>query len=73
MWLGEWHTHPHGDPRPSPVDLETYARLLEHPRLGFEVIVSAIVIPGPTGGWAEAAITTWVIGGPVRGASPPTR
>jgi integrative and conjugative element protein (TIGR02256 family) len=61
VWIGEWHTHPHGDPRPSARDLETYARFLGESELGFDMVVAAIVTPAPGADWAKASITTWVL------------
>ena len=44
-WVGEWHTHPTGDLRPSTLDVSTYRRHLHDPDLGFRVFVALIVDP----------------------------
>ncbi|MFD9669961.1 Mov34/MPN/PAD-1 family protein [Rhodococcus sp. NPDC059968] len=56
QWIGEWHTHPGGQPVPSPFDMISYVRHLEDPELGFTQFLSLIVaFPGtgaPTlGAW----------------------
>lgn len=61
IWVGEWHTHLHGDPRPSDVDLATYADLLAASSLAFDRFVSVIVIAGPEGGWEAALLHAWVL------------
>ncbi len=61
VWVGEWHTHPAGDPRPSAADLRTYCRLLSGSELDFEAFVAIIVIADPHGDWEEAKLHTWVL------------
>jgi len=61
-WIGEWHTHPKAGPEPSARDLVTYAQLLDDATLRFAVFVSIIVTPRDPGGWADAALTPWLIG-----------
>ena len=61
IWVGEWHTHPHGDPRPSPTDLSTYAGLLLSAGLEFEAFVSLIAIPDPAHGWDRPLLYRWVL------------
>ncbi len=63
LWIGEWHTHPHGDPRPSSRDLETYAHLLAAGELEFGVVVSAILVADKGSGWESPGIAVWVIRG----------
>lgn len=59
VWVGEWHTHPHGDPQPSSTDLSTYAGLLLSAGLEFEAFVSVIAIPEPD--WKRPLIFGWVL------------
>lgn len=61
IWVGEWHTHLHGDPRPSSVDLNTYAHLLASADLQFEVFVSIIAIPDAELGWSAPQLTPWTL------------
>lgn len=61
IWVGEWHTHLHGDPRPSPVDLGTYAHLLAAADLEFEVFVSIIAVSDPEVGWEDPHLAPWVL------------
>jgi integrative and conjugative element protein (TIGR02256 family) len=61
VWVGEWHTHLNGDPRPSPTDLATYAGHLQAGALDFEAFVSVIVLPGPNDSWADARLFPWVL------------
>ncbi|MCO5315135.1 MAG: Mov34/MPN/PAD-1 family protein [Solirubrobacterales bacterium] len=60
VWVGEWHTHPHGDPRPSPTDLATYSELLAAEELQFDVLVAIIVIAGPGDDWNSPSLVPWV-------------
>jgi integrative and conjugative element protein (TIGR02256 family) len=60
VWVGEWHTHPAGDPRPSQRDMRTYAGLLSAAELAFEVVVSIIVMPDAELGWERPALATWI-------------
>lgn len=61
VWVGEWHTHLHGDPHPSDVDLATYAHLLAATPLAFDRFVSVIVTAGPEGRWTAPLIHGWVL------------
>lgn len=60
VWVGEWHTHPTGSSAPSPIDKETYGRLLADPELRFTRLASIIVIPCPEHGWSELVLAAWV-------------
>lgn len=60
VWVGDWHTHPHGDPAPSSLDVTTYARHLSDSELGFEVFVSIIVVPGGERNWTAAKLVTYL-------------
>lgn len=57
QWIGEWHTHPNTEPLPSPIDLDSYARHLEDPDLGFTHFTSVII--GIVD--AQPAVAAWVI------------
>jgi len=61
IWVGEWHTHVHGDPRPSPTDLATYAGHLAVAELEFEVFVSIIAVPDLERGWEEPLLAPWLL------------
>lgn len=61
IWVGEWHTHIHGDSRPSATDLGTYARLLAATDLRFDVFVSIIVVPDAEHGWEEPWFASWLL------------
>lgn len=63
MWVGEWHTHPQGPPRPSGRDLRTYRSFLGEEELRFTVFVALIVIPTPTSGsdGPSPDISCWVV------------
>lgn len=63
QWIGEWHTHPRGPARPSPLDLRTYRRLLTDPELGFDAFLSLVVTPAGLTAWAVARHSR---AGPVR-------
>jgi integrative and conjugative element protein (TIGR02256 family) len=43
LWIGEWHTHPGGQPVPSDLDLATYLALLHDAGLHLDVFVAVIV------------------------------
>lgn len=58
QWVGEWHTHPNGDPRPSEADLASYLRHLHDPELGFEQFLSLIVALAPD---QQPLLTAWII------------
>ena len=57
QWVGEWHTHPTGEPVPSAVDLDSYARHLADPDLGFTHFTSLIV--GNLD--VQPAVAAWVV------------
>ena len=59
-WVGEWHTHPHGQLAPSRKDLRTYRSFLRDPELAFESFVAVIVGPG-TEGWQKPRAAAWLI------------
>ena len=61
IWVGEWHTHLHGDPRPSATDLATYASLLAAADLHFEVFVSIIAVPDAERHWEEPWLAPWLL------------
>jgi integrative and conjugative element protein (TIGR02256 family) len=60
VWVGEWHTHPAAPGVPSPIDLETYGRLLADPELGFTRLASIIVTPYQEHGWSELVLAGWI-------------
>lgn len=45
IWLGEWHTHPNGEPQPSDLDLSSYLAMLDDPDLSFHAFLAVIVTP----------------------------
>lgn len=53
-YLGDWHTHPHGDPIPSRLDRKTLAKIASSPSSGITNPVMAIV-GGGTGEWKPNA------------------
>lgn len=59
-WIGEWHTHPKGDLRPSHRDLRTYRRFLRDRELGFASFLALIIGPGPEG-WNRPRVAAWQI------------
>lgn len=59
-WIGEWHTHPSGGARPSTLDLQTYAGILDRTP-GMAVVVAIIVTPGTRGSWTTSQLTPWLI------------
>ena len=61
IWIGEWHTHPNGPPRPSRRDLTSYRRMLSDPELAFHVFLAMIVLPGQDCGWHRPRLTGWVV------------
>lgn len=61
IWVGEWHTHLHGNPRPSQTDLATYAGHLAAAELEFEVFVSIIAVPDPERGWMKPLLAPWLL------------
>jgi integrative and conjugative element protein (TIGR02256 family) len=61
IWVGEWHTHVHGDSRPSATDLGTYASLLAAADLHFDVFVSIIVVPDAERDWEEPWLAPWLL------------
>jgi integrative and conjugative element protein (TIGR02256 family) len=58
VWIGDWHTHPHGIPAPSARDVATYAKLLCDQELGFTTFLALILCPGRLG-WAQPHIAGW--------------
>jgi integrative and conjugative element protein (TIGR02256 family) len=60
QWIGEWHTHPGGQPEPSEADLVSYLRHLHDPELGFEMLISCIVVPVDPE-WRDAIVVAWVV------------
>ncbi len=62
IWVGEWHTHPTGPAVPSTRDLVTYAGLLDDPELGFEALVSVIVVPETEDDWDALRLLVWILG-----------
>jgi len=60
QWIGEWHTHPGGQPQPSDADIESYLRHLHDPELGFDMLISCIVVPVDPE-WNEAIVVAWSI------------
>lgn len=60
QWIGEWHTHPGGQPEPSDTDIESYLRHLHDPELGFDMLISCIVVPVDPE-WREAVVVAWAI------------
>ena len=60
-WIGDWHTHPMGGPRPSRVDLDSAYRLLCDDELRFTTFVSIIVTPGSGGSWRKPCIDIWLL------------
>jgi integrative and conjugative element protein (TIGR02256 family) len=59
VWVGEWHTHPGAQVRPSRRDLRTYRGFLEDPVLEFEHF--ACVIVASDDGWESVACAAWII------------
>lgn len=58
QWVGEWHTHPLGQPVPSLVDHGSYLRHVLDPELGFLRFVSLIIVPSPQHSTLAAAWVT---------------
>jgi len=58
QWIGEWHTHPTGDLRPSALDLHSYLQHLHDPELHLDRFVAIIVGLTPDAGITAAA---WLI------------
>ena len=65
VWVGEWHTHPGSQVRPSRRDLRTYRGFLEDPALGFEHFGSIILTSED--GWRSVRCTAWAISLPLGG------
>lgn len=59
-WVGEWHTHPTGSPRPSPTDITTYAAFLREPGLAFERLAAVIATPLSTD-WVRTMLWAWLV------------
>jgi integrative and conjugative element protein (TIGR02256 family) len=60
QWIGEWHTHPHGQPTPSETDIDSYLRHLRDPELAFETLLALIVAPLDAA-WREATVYAWAV------------
>lgn len=45
IWIGDWHTHPRGPERPSPIDLRAYVDVIRSDDSDFAVFLSIIAIP----------------------------
>jgi integrative and conjugative element protein (TIGR02256 family) len=60
QWVGEWHTHPGGQPEPSEADLVSYLRHLHDPELGFAMLISCIVVPVDPE-WREVGVVAWAV------------
>jgi integrative and conjugative element protein (TIGR02256 family) len=58
QWIGEWHTHPSGELKPSALDMSSYARHLHDPDLNFRCFVSLIV---RTQSADRIAVAAWLI------------
>jgi integrative and conjugative element protein (TIGR02256 family) len=61
VWIGEWHTHPSGPPRPSRRDLTSYRRLLRDPELAFQAFLSMIILPSRDCGLGRPNFVGWVV------------
>ena len=61
VWIGEWHTHPSGPARPSPLDLTTYTAHVANDSLGFDRFLACIVVPCANHGWAHVQLAAWVV------------
>ena len=61
IWIGDWHSHPGGQPRPSTTDLTSYRSLLADAELGFAVFLTIIVTPDPATGWSRPCLTAWLV------------
>ncbi|MCR6491127.1 Mov34/MPN/PAD-1 family protein [Cellulomonas sp. P24] len=57
QWIGEWHTHPHGQPVPSRIDHHSYLRHVRDPELGFARFVSLLVAIGPQ---RRTLVAAWI-------------
>jgi integrative and conjugative element protein (TIGR02256 family) len=58
--VGDWHTHPSGNPQPSAPDRKAWASVLR--RSGLEHYVGLIVTPSRGGvGWMSPEIHPWVV------------
>lgn len=59
IWIGEWHTHLHGLPVPSDIDMQTYARHLNDPELTLPTFLSLIVTAPDWG--QQPLVTAWTV------------
>jgi len=59
VWVGEWHTHPGAQVRPSRRDLRTYRGFLKDPALGFEHFAGIIVTSEDS--WGSVECAAWVV------------
>jgi integrative and conjugative element protein (TIGR02256 family) len=64
-WIGEWHTHLVDLSTPSRTDLQTYRSLLDDPDTALTRLLSLIVLPDRTGGWARPVLFAWSFTGSV--------
>lgn len=58
QWIGEWHTHPGGQPSPSGADLNSYLGHLTDAELGFDRFFSLIVTSSSAG---SPCVSAWTI------------
>ncbi|WP_280182160.1 Mov34/MPN/PAD-1 family protein [Nocardia farcinica] len=58
QWIGEWHTHPGGDPTPSQTDLTSYQSHLHDPDLHFDQFIAIIAVPSAS---SPLRLQTWII------------
>jgi integrative and conjugative element protein (TIGR02256 family) len=61
VWVGEWHTHPVGQTRPSATDVAGYAALLDDRALGLARFVSVVVTANGDHGWTRPVLTPWLV------------
>lgn len=45
VWIGDWHTHPHGPGYPSSTDLRAYADILNDLDGNFDAFLALVVVP----------------------------
>jgi integrative and conjugative element protein (TIGR02256 family) len=57
IWIGEWHTHPHGGQSPSHVDIQSYLVHLNDEELSFDEFLSVIVAPAE----GHFVIAAWLV------------
>ncbi|HEV2924397.1 MAG TPA: Mov34/MPN/PAD-1 family protein [Solirubrobacteraceae bacterium] len=59
LWIGDWHTHPAGDPSPSTTDLAGYRAALRAGDL--PSFLSVILSPGARSGWRRPETRCWLV------------